>query len=1233
MYDTCSATTDGLTGAYLRDALHANADTALAVAQPLALVVIDLDHFKSINDAFGHARGDSVLSEFAQRVREVIRSNDRFYRTGGDEFVLLLPHTTRAQGEMVGQRLLANMQQTPFSGTPPVTMTASLGVAAAPEDGATAEALLAAADRRSYHAKRSGRGQVVGYDPPEAPPALHTPERLIERDRASEAVQRLFTTLPTYNRGLVHFTGPAGVGHSRMLRAIGDMARLQGYGVLALQGSPALRGRVLGVLAQRRQLAASLPAPTVGADAFAQALQHYLQAEGLQGLLITLDQPNDIDQASAALLQALFLTSGIERLTLAVAGEAPNWVTTLRHEAQLSTHVLLEPLSPQGVRAWLRHSLHCEPSDSLCDWLYQETAGLPQVLAWSLDYLVRERQLTPGTGTWQVLAAPNTLPQRPLAELARARPTHNLPGGLSNFVGRETELDMLNHLVLHQRLVVLMGPGGLGKTRLAIQSAAELTPHFPDGVCWVPLATVAAPHLLPPALASALQLNHTSDDPQQQLLQALRGRRMLLLLDNVEQLSADLSLLELLLTQTTGVHVLLTSRVPLGLPNAYECHLTGLAMPDGATDDTAEAVQLFHHYARQADPSFTLATEQNAVLEICRLVDGMPLALELAAAQVRHFTCQQIVQTIQANLSLLASQDEEVSPRHRSMAAVIESFWWLLSDNERQVLRALGCFSGGFCLSSASQIAKASPFFLSALVSSGYLRRKPGGRYDMHELLRQYALHQLTLHPEEYRQTRTRHMHYFAAYMQQRTTALRADRAAQDEVRIELANLELAWAWAIATHSEQPISQMCEGLVVLYILGGQATTGLATVDAALAAFRRRRTRTAQHVVPLLHGQRAALLNELSRYTEARAAARRAVQCARAHTQTETLALGHVEWGRALLQQSNFAAAQVHFEQALVLAANLPRIAAYVFRLQGRSGYLQADYLTARRAYEQALALAQAEQDRRNEGLILSALGQLLHILGEASLAREYSQAALELCRELGDRYGESRALLALSNIDFNEGHVAACLAMRRDALQICREIGDRYGEGIAVHEVAMVLHIAGQMVAARPYFEESLRISQELGDRQGEVATQHLIGDLYAQYGDHASAHSCYNQALALNESVGDREIGAWLVLKLAHLAYREGQLAHGLALLHDMLATEHTALYPRLYYRTLTLRGHLLAAMELYPEAAAVYEQVKPLLAQVPPQATIHFELLAGFARVAQGQGRLPQALALVEP
>src|SRR5260221_1526923 len=383
--------------------------------------------------------------------------------------------------------------------------------------------------------------------------------------------------------------------------------------------------------------------------------------------------------------------------------------------------------------------------------------------------------------------------------------THNLPAQSTAFVGRSTELAVIAERLADPlcRLLTVLGPGGIGKTRLAVQAAANQIARFAHGVYFVPLAPVRSPDLLAAAIASALNVSfYDSEKPNSQIDHYLREKRILLVMDNFEHLLEGTGLLTDILNTAPAVKILATSRERLNLQEEWVFTLDGLAYPQGLTAEPIEsysAVQLFAQRARQVQASFSLDENVQPVIAICQQVEGMPLGLELAASWLRLMPCEQIAAQLARNLDFLATPLRNVPERHRSLRAVFDQSWSLLSDAERSALMKLSVFRGGFDLQAAEKVASAPVPILAGLADKSLVRLSPVGRYDLHELLRQYAADKLAETGEAVA-TANQHLSYFLNQAERAEAELNGPQqiAWLDRLELEHDNLRAALAWSLS---------------------------------------------------------------------------------------------------------------------------------------------------------------------------------------------------------------------------------------------------------------------------------------------------------------------------------------------------------------------------------------------------------------------------------------------------
>jgi predicted ATPase/DNA-binding SARP family transcriptional activator len=393
----------------------------------------------------------------------------------------------------------------------------------------------------------------------------------------------------------------------------------------------------------------------------------------------------------------------------------------------------------------------------------------------------------------------------------REAAAHNLPPPTTPFVGRQAELAQIAHSFDQTdcRILTLIGAGGIGKTHLALQAAGQALGAFADGVYFVPLAGISSSEFLAPAIGEAIGYALSDEaDPKRQLLKYLQPKEMLLVLDNFEHLLSspggngsgrDL-VLEMVGT-APQVKLLVTSRERLNLQAEWQLTLQGLPYPPAGTafrDETFEAVELFVQGAHRVQSAFSLAAEWPEVVRICRLLDGMPLGIELAATWASMVPCAEIVEELARGLDLLSTSMHDVPARHRSLEAVFDHSWQLLSAPERAVFKKLSVFRGGFDRQAAKQVAGASLSTLAALVNKSLLRVVSPGRYDMLEPLKQYAAGKLAETPEEEEQVQDRHCDYYASVLKRLEIDIVSpvQQEVLAEITVNLDNIRSSWGRA-----------------------------------------------------------------------------------------------------------------------------------------------------------------------------------------------------------------------------------------------------------------------------------------------------------------------------------------------------------------------------------------------------------------------------------------------------
>ncbi|HYW06633.1 MAG TPA: diguanylate cyclase [Longimicrobium sp.] len=1086
---------DPLTHAHARASFHALAQAEVARArgqsEPLAMLVIDLDHFKSINDAFGHARGDAVLAEFAVRLREVVRASDLLVRYGGDEFVLLLPGCPPALAGSLATRLLDQVRGTTFAGDPPISVSLSIGVASFPEDAGSAESLFAQADRRLYLAKRSGRGTVVSEDSARATEFIATAEesRPIEQDTAREALQRFLVLLAAHKRGIFGVGGKPGSGRSRFLREAATAAALRGCAVFRVQGRAGLRPRMHGALLEAGEEMARLVGMARGEQG--PALAGMLERNGKTGAILLVDDFELLDPDSVEFLRDLLSTADLPVLGVVVVADDERPWSLIDIEVPLQAAAVLQPLTVEGLRSWVRSGLRWEAPDLFLRWLHRETAGLPARVERGLAYLVEQRVLREAEGGWAVAGELDRIPLAGEIESRRRTPAGNVPSVSLTMVGRTRELRAIRQGLAAGSLLTLFGPGGIGKTRLAIQVALEEGESYPDGAFFVALAPIRSGDLVASAIAEALRAAPAGEDSARSLVDFLREKRLLLVLDNAEHVVEEAAeLVSRILEAARGVKIVVTSRERLNVREERIVELSGMPVPEGTHPRAAQyaSLRLLVERARRHNAGFQLDAEgiPHAV-RICRSVGGLPLAIELAAALVRVLPLAEVADEVQRSLDALETSMRDVPARHRSLRGVFEYSWSLLAQRERASLRALSVFRGGFRREAAERVADASLPVLASLVDKSLLRRTPSGRYEVHEVLRVFAAEKLAADPAERTQRRDLHAAFYTDFLHLREARLRGvgESEALAAISEDIANVRHGWRWALGRGRTAPLGAAAEALFQFYSVRGWYREGervfrqsAHTLDAHPALAARLRVRSAYF---------AYLLGDLR-------VARRRV----------TRALPALE------------------------AEGLEAEAAFGYVVMAIAARQQGQLRRARRLVEEALARFRSAGSEVGEAWGLNETGVVALGLGEFDDAERSFRRSYEIRSALCDRVGTTRTLINLGIVADHRGDREETRRCFLECLRVAREIGDRSNVALALHNLGVFTRGAaeaeenpGMYHEAKRLLRESLALYRQIGSRSRIASTLSNLGDVALGMEQPDSAAGHYRAALEVAREIG----------------------------------------------------------------------------------------------------------------
>ena len=666
----------------------------------------------------------------------------------------------------------------------------------------------------------------------------------------------------------------------------------------------------------------------------------------------------------------------------------------------------------------------------------------------------------------------------------------NLPAPRTSFVGRESELDEIDRLLEDPgcRLLTLVGPGGAGKTRLALEAAARRIEHYPHGVHFVPLVSVASAEFLAPAVAESIQFAvdgaHSGFSAQEQLLDYLGERSTLLVLDNFEHLVDGADLLGEIIERAPNVELLTTSRERLNVQSEWVLDVHGLGLAENGNGGSG-ALRLFVERARQVEPSFSLddGDQRDQAGRICRLVEGLPLGIELAASWVSMLSCAEIAGEIERNIDFLATSMRDVPERHRSLRAAFDQSWRLLSGEQQDVLARLSVLRGDFGRDAAAAIAGADLRLLSDLVSKSLVRRSDFGRYDVHELLRQYAAEKLAAEsPDALSTTRERHArHYLGALDQRRSALLGKDVAqARDELRRELDNLRIAAEWAVLTWAEDDAREVLAGLNEFFFAhswfdGAETFERLAAIARAASGQPGGLDR-ASPVALAAVAYRTALGSALGYDEELDRLALECLPHLREHGMTWELGWCLLALGTNACYQDVYPQAAGYLEEnaatALSAGDSLDEVAAFMWL--GFVQLLLGDLEAARASFEASHSTAERLGNPQLLAYALSKLGILADAEERYPDAMRLHMEANELFAGVGDVGGAGYALSRASLSAYGMKEYAEALRLGREGYAAFSEVNHRWGTIAALCRIGFATLALGDVDEAKRTFRAAL---------------------------------------------------------------------------------------------------------------------------------------------------------------
>lgn len=826
-----------------------------------------------------------------------------------------------------------------------------------------------------------------------------------------------------------------------------------------------------------------------------------------------------------------------------------------------------EPLAEDILQAYM-HATHADGQRDIALKAY-ETFNQQLTTELGLPPLKSTQQLAEtirrGQASVQTQNEPDQSSTRPFVR--------NFPASLTPFIGRALELAELSRLFTEARLVTLLGSGGMGKSRLATEFAREQISFFRDGAVFVELASLTDANLIPARILAALELTPgTEQDPYTQLLDSVKDQELLLVLDNFEHLLDGSGLVVELLEASAHSKILVTSREALDFQGEYIYDLGGLSYP--STDlmnvsvtqpENYDAVTLFLRSARRTNPMFSLtSSNKKATLAICSLLRGAPLALELAASWVRLLSPQEITAELSRNLDLLSSH-KDVPERHRSMRAVFEHSWALLSDAEQDALARLAVFRGGFTKDSAKAVTDTSLRTLLSLVNKSLLQRTQTGRFERHLVVQQFSQEKLEQSTKQLKACQEQHHTYCLNFINDANGQLVGEKQLDtlNAIDAESANFDVALNWSYHQKKAEPALHLAASLGRYWELRGHYTQGKDWLVKTLLLSRQSADDSSliEHRAKALNG-----LGNIARlkgeFQEAREAFEESLSIYRRLDWPESIATtlnnlslvltsqGDYQHAKELLNESLRLYRQESDEQGVAMALNNLSIVAFWY----------GNYPEAQTLLEECLPIVKGLQDTYGAASILNNLGNALRMQGLFEDAKKCQQESLTYFRELKGKHGVAQTLNNLGLIALEQSQFNKAEQYFQESLTLSQDMGEEQVGAGALTNLGLVALDSGDMDTAQRYFEQALTIFKQHKNHLGIAITLNRQGVLALQMKDYGLATDLQAESLSLFESLHDKSGQADALTQLSLLASHQTDHQRATKLAQQSLMIYHTS-------------------------------------------------------------------------
>ncbi|MEM7119278.1 MAG: tetratricopeptide repeat protein [Chloroflexota bacterium] len=867
----------------------------------------------------------------------------------------------------------------------------------------------------------------------------------------------------------------------------------------------------------------------------------------------------------------------------------------------LTTHFVTRRETEKGLR-YARQLLGLEP------WLEEGHRALMRLLAWQGQYNSALKQYATCRKLLDeelgVEPSPETAALFDRIRQLRTASRPLLPQESFPLVGRVADMTTLNQM-LHdpnRRLVTLTGPGGMGKTRLILAVAQQQTNLFLDGVYWVDLAEVLTGDGLITAVMTQLGTQMGgSAPPKTQLINYLRGKEVLLLLDNFEQLTTDrqaVAFISELLRAAPELVLLVTSRVRLNLQQEQVYRLDNLPFPAPNTplDKVADypAVALFAETARWGRPDWDFGgedeEEKTAVVRICQLVEGLPLGLKMAAALTQAQSCVAIAAAVAENLDSLASDMADLPPRQRSLRAAFDYSLRLLPAAERDLFLQLSIFRGGFTREAVQTIVAANPHLLTRLVSHSLLTYQSGDRYTIHAVVRQFAA-------EARRAAASiddakgalpiaqRYAAFYLTFLADRQVSLQGEspQMAAAEIDDEIENVRQAWRLGLAQQQFGDILGSLHAFSTFFQLRGRSheakeLLGLAAQQVEPSAAG---TTTAARLLAWVLLEQGRFFNRLSEYKNAVGVVETSLTWAKQSQDEEAEGMAHVLWGEALWRQGEYEAAEEKLTHVLTLGNrnNFTLITGWCHHHLGIICDIQSNYGCAIEHLEMACIAWNIIHYPQALSVSLNSMGLVAYHQGNLAHAQQAMEDALAICQRLDNRQFEANLLNNLSMMSTEQGAYSNARQYLKRALELANMNGDLCLQGNIYTNLGLNEHRANALELTVKYLEQGLQMFESIGERVLADECMFFLANAAKDQGTFDRAEILYEKSLAVAREVGARFIECQNLIGLASL-FETSNRVRAIQFIEEAIALANLIQNPMLIERSHKVSASLLATV-----------------------------------------------------